>query len=810
MASRSIKRRRGVKKKRGIAGVLSVLSVVLIALLGGTLGMMALVSTWFEDLPDYTKANAFNTAMPTVVYASDGETELARFQLEYRVPVEREQVSDYVVDATVATEDSRFYEHSGVDYMGIIRALVNNLTGGELEGASTITQQFVRNSILADEMDDISIRRKAREAYLALKLETMYSKDEVLMMYLNTINYGAGAYGIEAAAQRYYSKPASDLTLSEAALLVGIPQSPTYNDPLLYPEHALARRDTVLSRMYTNHYIDRDTYEAAKQEPLGLNPTEITDDGIKAYPYFTSYVRYLLYNEYDLSETDILKGGLKVYTTLDIAKQDAAEEAVAAKRDGLGGNMEVAMAVVEPATGNVQAIVGGSDYYASQVNIATGQGGFGRPCGSVFKTFTLVTAIKKGIDPWTTYVDCTSPAEIDGYKLENYANTNYGTKTIAGAFAVSSNTGFVRIISSVGVKDVAQTAHDLGITSDLEEDIAGATLTLGVQNVTPLELANAVATIANGGVHHDLCAIAYIEDREGNIIVDDRDPEKRANRVLTPEQAHAAQEVMKGVITGGTGTDAALWSGQPVAGKTGTSENYKDISFVGITPQIAAAIWVGDPTNEYSVPTGSCGDVFRHYASIVLADEPVVDFEWAEDPPYEPYEDEKYHLSNKYTDWRTDEEKKAEEAAKLIEKFKAGDLKEGDLAKLYEGLTVRIEYEYSDEYEEGVVISQSIDVKKYTVTAIVSKGKSPDAKKKEAEEKAAAEKAAAEKAAAEKAAAEKAAAEKAAAEQAAREAAEREAAERAAREAAEREAAERAAAEAANNQSSGSSSSPNP
>ena len=209
---------------------------------------------------------------------------------------------------------------------------------------------------------------------------------------------------------------------------------------------------------------------------------------------------------------------------------------------------------------------------------------------------------------------------------------------------MSSNTGFVRIISSVGYKDVAQTAYDLGITTDLQEDMAGATLTLGVQNVTPLELANAFATIANGGVRHDLCAITRIEDRNGNVIVDDSDPEAHAERVLTPEQAHAAQEVMKGVVTSGTGTAAALYTGQPVGGKTGTSENYKDITFAGITPQIAAAIWVGDPTNQEAVPTGTCADVFHTYASIVLADQPVEDFPYADNPTYTPYTDDYYHI----------------------------------------------------------------------------------------------------------------------------------------------------------------------
>ena len=654
-----------------------MVAVLFTFLVSSVVGVYAMVNSWLEDLPDYQSADAFNTSLPTFVYASDRKTVLARFQLEYREPVNLDQISPWLVKAIVDTEDARFYEHEGIDYYGVMRALVNNLSGGRLEGGSTITQQFVRNTILSEEMDEISIKRKVREAFLALQMEKVYEKDDILRMYMNTINFGAGAHGAEAAAQRYFSKPAAELTLAESALLAGIPQSPTYNDPLQYPERALERRDMVLSRMLGEHDITQEEYNKASAAPLGLNPKDISDDGIIAYPYFTSYVRYLLYNNYDLSEGDILKGGLKVYTTLDIEKQNDAEAACAQKRDALYGDMEVAMAVVDPETGNVQAIVGGEDYRASQVNLATGQGGGGRPCGSVFKMFTLVESIKQSIDPNSTYLDCTSPATVDGYTLENYANESFGTRSIASAFAVSSNTGFVRLISSIGVDNVAATAHDLGVSTDLLEDEAGATLTLGVQNVTPLDLAHAAATIANGGVRYDLCAISTIESRDGNVIVDDTDPTKRAHRVLTPEQAHAAQDVMQGVVTGGTGTAARMSNGQPVGGKTGTSEDYKDITFVGYTPFTAAAIWVGDPTNVSAVPTGQCADVFRSYTTALMNREniPVQDFADVDYPQYEPYDDEYYHVHNyyvRYYSWaeleakrkqEEEERKRAEQAA---------------------------------------------------------------------------------------------------------------------------------------------------
>lgn len=309
-----------------------------------------------------------------MVYASDGTTLLAEFQLENRDPVALDQISEYVLKGTVATEDERFYTHSGVDYLGVARALVNNLMGGELEGASTITQQFVRNTILSDEMRDISFKRKIREMYISQKLEEQYSKDEILLMYLNTINYGSGAYGIEAAAERYFSKDAKDLTLNEAATLVGIPQSPTYNNPIDYPDNCLKRRDTVLDRMVSNGVITAEEADAVKAEPIELNPSEPSMTGILAYPYFTSYVRNQLTNpegKYAYSTSELFKGGLKVITTLDIEAQTAAEEAAAEKEEEAGDPFEVAMAVVNPENGYIDALVGGRDYESSQVNMAT-------------------------------------------------------------------------------------------------------------------------------------------------------------------------------------------------------------------------------------------------------------------------------------------------------------------------------------------------------------------------------------------------------------------------------------------------------
>lgn len=645
MGSRSIKNRPAVKKRRPFVGFLYVFGILFALLVAGALAGFALISTWTSDLPDCSGLEDIQASKPTVVYASDGTTQLARFQLENRTPVDAARISKYVLNGTVDTEDERFYQHNGIDMAGIARAMVNNLTGGELEGASTITQQLVRNTVIADEMNDISIKRKVREAALSLQMERLYTKGQILVMYLNTINYGSGAYGIEAASQRYFSKSASDLTLAEAALLVGVPQSPTYNNPLQYPDNAVARRNLVLSRMLKAGDITQEEYDQATSEPLALNPSEPADD-IQAYPFFTTYVRSLITSQYGISESDIMEGGLTVVTTLDPKLQDAAEYAAQQKRQKVGGDFDVAMTVIDPDTGYIKAIVGGADYYTSQVNIATGQGTSGRPCGSAFKVFTLVAALEQGISP-QTLVDCTSPATIDGYTLQNYDNINYGTRSISRALAVSANTGFVRLAASMGPQVVADTATKMGIDSTLDVKTTGETITLGVENVTPLEMTEAYATIAAGGMHRDPTAIMTISDSDGRIVVDNTDIAKRSKRVISEEVAYAAEQAMEGVVNSyeGTGTAARLSNGQTVAGKTGTTENYKDVSFYGITPQYAVGIWCGDPSNRTSLTPGTVvTDVFASFMNIALKGQPTETFKKQKEPTYKPYSDEKYHI----------------------------------------------------------------------------------------------------------------------------------------------------------------------
>lgn len=649
-----------------------VITVIVAVIAAGCAGVYALGQSWIGDLDDFDVSDAgqLNSSLPSVVYASDGTTVLARFQVEYRDPVELDEISDYVKQGTVATEDERFYEHGGFDLAGIARAVYVNLTGSGKEGASTITQQYVRNTILADEMTDISFKRKVREMYLSVKMEEQYSKDEILLMYLNTINYGSGAYGIEAAAQRYFSKSASELTLVEAATLIGIPQSPTYNNPFYNNgENCVARRNVVLDRMLSNGVITQAEHDEAQAAPLETNPTETTVDGMEQYPYFASYVKTILTDEngdYRYSEDEIFKGGLTIKTTLDVSTQEEAEAAIREKRDSLDPAINGSLVAIDPETGFIRAMVGGDDWENNKLNLATGEVGVanpGRPCGSSFKVFTLVAALEAGINP-QTMVDCSSPSNIPNTEytganaLQNIDNNNYGTISIQRAFAKSSNTGFVRLEMALGIDKVIATAKKMGITSTLE---ANPSLTLGQSNVTMLDMASAYAVIANGGVRVTPTPIETITNSRGEVVVDNSTPDTelsktKSEQVISPEVAYAATEVMKTVVNSadGTGTEAALPNGQAVAAKTGTSTLYKDITFCGITPQMSVAIWLGDPTNAETLPAHvGAGDVFRNFMTDVLEGQPIEDFPTASDPAYKTFSDSTYKIGG-YSSSSTD------------------------------------------------------------------------------------------------------------------------------------------------------------
>ena len=634
-----IRRKQREKRTHAVAWLLLV-ALACCCFLGywGVQGALRVMDSWTDDLPSIEDTEFTNTARESVMYASDGKTKLAQFQLEKRYPVESNEVSQYVKQATVDTEDARFYQHNGVDAIGITRALVNNLAGRSREGGSTITMQLVRNTMLTDEANDMTIKRKVREAKLAVELEKQYSKDDILQMYLNTVNYGDGCYGIEAAAQNYFQVSASNLTLAQAAALAGIPQSPTNLNPKTHPDACLERRNLVLDRMLSAGDITQEEHDAAQAEPLGLNPAdEAPEDGIYAYPYFTSYVRNQLMetnNPYGCKYADLFEGGLTIYTTLDTKMQDQAEAACAAQRARMSSNLDAALVAVDATTGQVKAMVGGSDYSTSQVNIATGEGGSGRQAGSTFKTFTLAAAIEKGINPLTR-IDCSSPMtkEISGSEqsFENFDNANYGIRTIQSATAVSANTGYLRLSEEIGQASTTEMAKRLGVESSMSTVY---TSTLGVASVTPLEMASAYATIANGGTKHETIAITKIVDSDGNVIYEAKG---NGTRVISEEVAGATTSVLKQVFeaSDGTASSAKLESGQPVAGKTGTSTDFADHWLVGYTPTLSVATWIGNPSGSVKTDTNlNCNALWKDFMDRALSGTEVKQFPETAKPTY--------------------------------------------------------------------------------------------------------------------------------------------------------------------------------
>ena len=583
-------------RTHGVAWVLlSACGLIVFALVFGGLAVYRQVEEWCADLPSVDNTSAFALPQKSIVYASDGETVLAEFQIEDRIPLDSlDDVSQWLIQATLDNEDTRFYEHHGVDYWGLIRAFINNLTGGETQGASTITQQLIRNTVLSAEANDITIRRKVREAVLATELEEIYTKDQILLMYLNTINYGDGCYGIEAAAQHYFSKSAANLSMLEAATLAGIPQSPANLNPVDNPEACLARRNYVLRRMRVAGTITPEEYATAVASPIELDLTvDHSFNGIYLYPYFTTYVRDQLLSQYSAAE--IFASGLTIYTTLDVRAQKIAEQACWDNYWRVSNGLEYAACAVDPNTGYIIAMVGGKDFFTDQFNIATTKG---RPTGSTFKVFTLITAIEQGINP-NTLIDCTTPLVVSTaagrHSINNLNNIDYGIISIQRATAVSANTGYVRLMLKVTPRAVISTARRLGITSDLPEV---PTLTLGVADITPLQMASAYGCLATYGLYYKPTCITKIVDKDGKVNYE-HDP--TGYRVLTESVAGATTSVLKTVVQpGGTGSVIRMFDGRDVAAKTGSSDGWKDRWTVAYTPSISVAVWLGDRANRMS------------------------------------------------------------------------------------------------------------------------------------------------------------------------------------------------------------------
>ena len=555
-------------------------------------GIAAVVAAAFTSANGVLNACSLASLKPvsigqnSFVYAADGSVLGAIPAERNRQPVTLDQMSPLVAQATIDIEDRRFYEHGGLDYEGIIRAAVRNLESGHVvQGGSTITQQLVRNLYIGNER---SLERKIKEACLARKVEAAHDKNWILATYLNQVYFGNHAYGVEAAAQTYFSKPAKNLNLVQAALIAGMPQAPSAYDPFQRPTEAVRRRSEVLQAMLSAHHIDQQLYEEALAAPLGLKAGHIYTK-IRE-PFFFSYVREELIAKYGANT--VRGGGLRIYTTIVPRFQKLAERAI---KDTLNQHGDPASAIVSinPKNGAIRAmtaVIPGKKH--TQFNLAA-QGR--RQAGSSFKTFVLTEAIREGINPDTTrYLSAPFHWQPDPnsepWDVTTYGGDYAGPSTITASTLRSDNTVYARLTLDLGPEKVVALAHRMGIKTKLEPV---ASVGLGSNSVGVLEMADAYATIAAGGIHSDAMAIRKVVLPNGKVDAGAGWGHPRRKRVFSDGVAYAVARVLKMNIQGGTGVGAN--PGFVAGGKTGTTEDWGDAWFAGITTNASTVVWVGYP-----------------------------------------------------------------------------------------------------------------------------------------------------------------------------------------------------------------------
>jgi 1A family penicillin-binding protein len=575
----------------------------------------------------------------SLVLDRSGETLAILHAEENRSPVALDAVPDHVINAILDVEDASFYSHSGVNVRAAGRALFANVQSGEVrQGGSTITQQLVKNTLLTPEKD---LERKVKEAVLAVRLEEQFSKDEILERYLNTVYFGAGAYGLQAAAETYYGVSVGDLSPGQAAFLAGVIRNPVGYDPTLGEENAeqaRVRRDYALDRMVELDHLPEEEAERFKQEPVPDKrvPTPLAPDD-----FFVEEVKQELLDDPRLGDTPaarqnaVFKGGLRIYTSMDRRMQQAAEGAVAAGIPASWkGRFTGALLSIDPRSGFVRAMFAGEDFKSEQTNLATGRGGSGRQPGSSFKPFVLAAAFENGYGPQDT-VDGTEPCKTvrkgrtpETYDPGNYEGSRGAVTTLTKATAASMNCAYIRLGLAVGLDKVADTAKRLGINANLTVDGGGFadSMPLGSMEVTPLEMASAYGTFANDGVHQKPTFVERVEDANGKVILDNH---REGERRIEPQVARLINQALVQVVQSGTGTRARIptrW----VAGKTGTSNNAENVWFVGYTPQLSTAVWLGAPDGNVSMGRATGGTyaapIWRNFTAEALKDEPAMGF----------------------------------------------------------------------------------------------------------------------------------------------------------------------------------------
>ena len=610
------------------------------------LGLAVTACAELEELPVLKQRDLkFKPPESSKLYDRAGNLITTFHGVQNRTVVPLARIPKFAQKAILAIEDERFYEHEGVDVRAIARALVANVrSGGIEEGGSTITQQLVKQTIIAPgDIADQTLQRKIDEAALARQLEKKLTKDEILFRYMNTVYFGAGAYGIQAAGKSYFGRGAKSLKLHQAALLAGIIKSPQDYSPFRNKKRAKARRNLVLAKMKDLGWVEPERADRAAQKPLGLQKQEDTTRYVA--PYFVDYVKRMIKwdprfvavgKSASQREKRLFTGGLKIYTTVDLNMQDAAEDAVRSVLP-YPNDPHAALVALDPRTGHVRAMVGGRDYFAkkrkdrfAKLNLAIvaepdlgpkardpvlgakikRAPGTGRQAGSAFKPFALAAALTRGTSLSETFkasgsMEFPGADNGDPWRVQNYEGSEFGTVTLLEATISSINVVYAQLILDVGPENVVETARAMGIRTPL---LAVPSAVLGANPVNALGMASAYGTFATYGVHNPPVAIRKIVDRDGKVIYED---ESIGDRAIGPGVAYLATSAMQSVITGGTGTAAAGYlGGRPAAGKTGTAQEYRDAWFAGYTPNLAAAVWVGYPEGSIEMKTscytGSC------------------------------------------------------------------------------------------------------------------------------------------------------------------------------------------------------------
>ncbi|HEY9667517.1 MAG TPA: penicillin-binding protein 1A [Coleofasciculaceae cyanobacterium] len=580
---------------------------------GGLVGL----ATSFRNLPDVRVLRGYVPSETTYIYDIKGK-ELASLHGEAnREVVKLDQISPELKRAVLAMEDSHFYIHHGINPNSVGRALLMNWESNRVvEGGSTLTMQLVKNLFLKPER---KFSRKIAEAVMAIRLEQIFTKDQIFEMYLNQIYWGHNNYGIQTAAESFFSKSADKLNLAESAMLAGLIQSPEEYSPFVNLKVAKERQSIVLDRMVLLGWITPAEAEAARKQKLNIG--KLTSWRTSKLPFITEAVVAELNERF--GRDAVLKGGMRVQTTIDTEFQKMAEETVArahanVRYRGLYAD-QVALAAVDPRTHFVKALVGGVNYKKSQFNRAIQSR---RQPGSAFKPFVYYTAFATGkYSPYSTVMD-TPVRYRDGsgwYSPRNYGGGYSGAMTIRTALTVSANVPAVKIGRAVGLDRVIETCRTLGIKSPMEPVTS---LPLGAIGVTPLEMAGSYATFASNGWHSDTTIIVRVTDSAGNVLLDNTPKPKL---VLDPWATASLTNVLQGVINGGTGKSAQI--GRPAAGKTGTTSSERDVWFVGYTPQLSTAVWIGNDNNRPlgggATGGGFAAPIWRNFMLKALKNEPV-------------------------------------------------------------------------------------------------------------------------------------------------------------------------------------------